>query len=159
MKRYLLVSIKVHWLYQIWLGIKKAELRKSSPKELWENALFYVSRSNAKEDLLKIPEEYRYMFARMIGKIVASFSIFSVESIFRNEDGELNTASLSEDEIIELTCVAKKELNEYIKPGSGDVGYVWKIQDFEILEEYKELKLFTRPGQSFIYINENDFLR
>ena len=161
MKRYLLVSIRVHWLYLIWLGVKKAELRKASPKELWDNALFYVSRTCAKQDLQKIPEEHRDMFAKMVGKVVASFSIFMVESIFKNEDGELNTASLSEDEIIKKTCVPKKEMTEYLISGKRDdlSGFVWKIQDFKLLDEYQELKLFSRPGQSFIYISENDFLR
>lgn len=163
MKEYLLVSIMVNWLYLIWAKKKKAEMRKNSPRKLYEKALFYVSRSNAKEDLLKIPVEYREMFSRTVGKVVASFEIGSIETVLCDENKEYITPSYSEDELIKLTCVSKKEMSQYMpKPinrEQGIYGYIWIIQDFTMLKEYKELSLYSRPGQSYVYVSEKDFLR
>lgn len=93
------------------------------------------------------------------GKIVAECD-FEVEDLRIVDDDPLGaywyeTKTLSENEVLEKSCLTGDELFDYL--GEGNEGYAIHIKNLHIFNEFKELSDYIHPFISCSNYEENNF--
>ena len=158
----IMISIKPYWVCAIADEIKTVEVRKyalyKAIKKLIDEygyalIYFYVTKDNIREnDNNALGRIFSYETALKVinskGKVIASFKCEKVEEIYPNEDGFLNTISLTERMLLDKSFLSLNEMCDYFgdeaiqnEPVLGCAIYVPKLN---IFYEPKELSEFQR---------------
>lgn len=132
--------------------IKEWEIRKRFPLDYRGWVYIYVTKGNMNECLEYADNPDRnkegrwcvtsgYPYAN--GKVIARFYCDKVEEIkfervndYSYNTFEYMTETLTENELLKLSCLSAEELNNYLK---GKTGYAIHISQLEIFDEPKEL--------------------
>ena len=148
-----LLSIRLYYFYLTYKGLKTEEIRKKFPLNFKGKIYEYVSKTNWKQDLMKIPGKEREFFKQFVGKVGLCFYCDKVEDIDctgfyedlsfdkGREIESYNTDALTEEELLDKTCLTEEELFDYIGGGSG---YAIHISQLEIFDRPKELWEFDK---------------
>lgn len=131
----IMVTVRLWWFYLTYKGIKVAEIRKRFAKNFKGKIYEYVSKTNWKKDLMKIPEEEREFFKQSIGKVGLCFECDKVEEIRPS-----TTDNFTKD-----SCLTIQELENYLWSNIL-FGYAIHITNLEIFDKPKELKEFYKVG-------------
>jgi len=172
MKRYLLISVQPQHLINILTGKKSIELRKMIPKWVFEAikngetviCLLYCTKSKPLiyQDYATNEDGYTYLSGFGIasynkeaciinGKIVGQFELNQIEEIELEEyniswddisDYRLMTDTLSENEILEKSCLTESEINYYWGDGKLFAMFI------------KNLKVYDNPNKLMDYITK-----
>jgi len=176
MGKSIIISIKPEWVAKILNGEKTIEIRKNAPKcdlpidvyiyatkrqnlVLGDN--FYgdwvteytITRGWSKENVEKI-------WGNLSGKVVAKFTLKSVDSLYFDTQKNKSEMTPIEECIIgnieRHSCLSQDEIEAYAKPFSNSIKicYAWHISDLEIFDEPKPLSEFglTKAPQSWQYV-------
>lgn len=160
-----MITVRLWWFYLTYKGIKTAEIRKQRPKNFQGNVYEYVSKTNWKQDLMKIPAEERDFFKQFIGKVGLKFTLNKVEKFLLEDLDDYNNDNI----FIAGSCLTVGEMRNYFNHilGEDGYGYAWHIDNLEIFDKPKELGEFyfaktdklprylyplTRVPQSWCYI-------
>ena len=162
----ILMSIQPKWVAKILNGEKTIEVRKRFPLNYRGWVYIYVTKG--KHNLVK-PRFYdKYLLftkgalniakeESINGKVVARFYCDNVEEIklervndYSYNTFEYMTETLTENELLKLSCLREYELNNYL---TGN-GYAIHISQLEIFDKPKELSEFYKIGH---YEDFNDY--
>ena len=138
----MLMTIRLWWFYLIYMGKKTKEVRLNKPRDFQGDVYLYVSKTEWKKDLAKIPEHQREFFKRFVGKVGVKFTIGKIEEWKRQGEGWvwLNTKTLN-DYRLSLLFQAKLDYNEFCDYTKGkSVCYSFEITNLVKLDEPLELK-------------------
>jgi predicted transcriptional regulator len=178
MKRYLLISVQPQHLLNILIGKKSIELRKMIPKWVFEAikngetviCLLYCTKSKPLiyQDYATNEDGYTYLSGYGIasfdkeaciinGKIVGQFELNQIEQIELEEynisgdisDYILMTDTLSENEILEKSCLTESEINYYWGDGKLFAMFVNNLKTYSKLKQLNEYKVFYSGEESF----------
>ena len=132
----ILISIKPKWVKKILNGDKTIEVRKTAPKcELPCEVYIYCTKENAKYFI-----DNKIYNAMMNGKVVANFTLNKVGIFDKKSFGTYEEPfTRNQTELLEKSCLAEKELDDYLK---GKKGYAWHIDKLVPFDKPKELKEF-----------------
>lgn len=141
------MSIRLYWFYLIHKGKKKIEVRKNKPKDKNFNGIvwLYISKTNWKKDLAKIPFKERAFYESLVGKVVAKFKLNEVCSVecvqhsYYCDESWYQLFTTRKDLVIQDTMLDEADLECYL---DGDDGYGWVVDDLEIFDKPKELNEF-----------------
>lgn len=92
------------------------------------------------------------MFGSLNGKVVAKFTLGKVEKInYDHDECEewFDTYSLNKFELYEKSRLDYEQINDYF---NGKLGYAWHIDDLEIFDEPKELRI--RAPRPWCYVEK-----
>ena len=167
-----LMSIKPQWCELIASGKKTVEIRKNKPNlEVPFKVYIYCTKDNtfADKTLRGFDENGKAIYYRANkGKVIGEFvcdriTSFGNVSTDKWEYLKGNVHEYHKKLVVEKACLTEKDLLEY----GGKFG--WHITDLIIYDEprelvdfatvkevggYEEIKLLTRPPQSWCYIEE-----
>lgn len=183
MSKSVLISIQPYWVFLIIANAmgwnidkeKKAEVRKTFPKDEGWNEGVKIYCSKDKKSFAKIPKEYQPFMKPLLGKVVGEFVCDDIGEFKVFENGSVQYWNYHE---LGKTCLTYEELSNYI--GKNKVGYGWNISDLKIYDKPKELSEFnhacpdnvkackmchhtidgmrcnpiTRPPQSWCYVED-----
>ena len=157
----LLIAIKPKWCAKIMNGEKTFEVRKNKAlataiqKLIDENgyAEFYVyctKNKSGDNDGNVIGRCYPPQISLKViggrGKVIFKFRCYKMNKIelkrvndYSNDTYEYMTDSLSEEELLEKSCIHTLQLSEYL---GDDTGYAIHISELEIFDRPKELSEF-----------------
>lgn len=127
----IMVTVRLWWFYLTYKGIKVAEIRKRFAKNFKGKIYEYVSKTNWKKDLMKIPEEEREFFKQFIGKVGLCFECDKVE--------EIRPSTV--DNFAKDSCLTIQELENYLWSNLL-FGYAIHITNLEIFDKPKEISEF-----------------
>ena len=165
----IMITVRLWWFYLTYKGIKKIEVRKRFAKDFKGKIFEYVSKTNWKKDLMKIPEEEREFFKQFVGKVGLCFECDKVETImlpytgfastqfvFNEAQRTLQTKTLDEKDILKLSCLTEDEIYGYLnfKNSPTNVGCAIHINDLKPFDKPKEIKEFKHIKLS-LYFNED----
>ena len=131
----IMVTVRLWWFYLTYKGIKVAEIRKRFAKNFKGKIYEYVSKTNWKKDLMKIPEEEREFFKQFIGKVGLCFECDKVE--------EIRPSTV--DNFAKDSCLTIQELENYLWSNIL-FGYAIHINKLEIFDKPKEISEFYKVG-------------
>ena len=88
-----MLTIRLWYFYLTYERIKNLEIRKTCPCEFFDYLIDselkeplevyeYVSKTNWKQDLMKIPPQDRDFFKKFVGKVGLKFTLKNVNDIF-----------------------------------------------------------------------------
>lgn len=140
----MLMTIRLWWFYLIYMGKKTKEVRLNKPRDFQGDVYLYVSKTEWKKDLAKIPEHQREFFKRFVSKVGVKFTIGKIEEWKRQGEGWvwLNTKTLN-DYRLSLLFQAKLDYNEFCDYTKGkSVCYSFDITNLVKLDEPKEISEF-----------------
>jgi len=138
----IMMTVRLWWFYLTYKGIKTIEIRKRFTKDFKGKIFEYVSKTNWKKDLMKIPEEEREFFKQFVGKVGLYFECDKVEEMINPyfPKGTFATRSLTYETLLKHSCLGEKELDKYINKGNR--GYAIHITKLEIFDKPKEISEF-----------------
>ena len=153
----IILSLRFWWFYLVYKGIKTIEIRKTYPKNFRGIVFVYVSKTNWKKDLMKIPENEREFFKQFVGKVGLCFECNKIGAIHNFIDGlevtsiyDRHVGYMNEQELLKACCLSYDELLAY-----GGI-YAIHISDLEIFDKPKELSEFkTRYYPQFAGMVKN----
>lgn len=149
-----MLTIRLWYFYLTYKGLKNLEVRKTCPCDyfdyLIDSELKYplevyecVSKTNWKQDLMKIPAEEREFFKQFVGKVGLKFTLKNVNDIkcIERDDGNIVYVyrGITPSNENYNTCLGFNELHAYLK---GKNGYAWNVDDLVPFDEPKELSDF-----------------
>jgi len=155
----ILMSIRLWWFYLTYKGIKVTEIRKRFAKNFKGKIYEYVSKTNWKKDLMKIPEEERDFFKQFIGKVGLCFECDKVEEII-DDDSSSRTKTMSEKELLKASCLSEEELVDYLQFSKlnnncewvlGYAIHITKVKPFDKPKEIKEFDSYCKGGMKCLY--------
>ncbi|MGN0961305.1 MAG: hypothetical protein ACI4PF_03810 [Christensenellales bacterium] len=138
MKKNILCSIKLWWAYQIYLGNKKLEIRKTK-LQYPASVDLYITK-NSYKDLDKIPEKDRKMCKSWINKVPLKFTLNKVDRI--ECDSEQHKKYCKD------SCLSQDDFIEYC---NGQDLFAWHISNLKIYDKPKELSEFKFPNKPIYY--------
>lgn len=138
----IMVTVRLWWFYLTYKGIKVAEIRKKFAKNFKGKVYEYVSKTNWKKDLMKIPEEEREFFKQFIGKVGLCFECDKVEEHRPFFHWCIEKEScLTRDEVLDYLDSKDKFVGN---PKRQDKVYAIHINNPEIFDKPKEISKFGR---------------
>ena len=154
----ILMSIRLYYFYCTYKGIKTVEIRKKFPFNYKGKIYEYVSKTNWKQDLMKIPEEEREFFKQFVGKVGLCFECDKVEEIFSYldtstkfyEEQRFRANTLTCYELVKRSCLYGEELDFYL---TNRKGFAIPISNFEIFDKSKKINEFYKGFRNKYYKN------
>ena len=149
-----MLTIRLWYFYLTYKGLKNLEVRKTCPCDyfdyLIDSELKYplevyecVSKTNWKQDLMKIPAEEREFFKQFVGKVGLKFTLKNVNDIkcIERDDGNIVYVyrGITPSSENYNTCLGFNELHAYLQ---GKNGYAWNVDDLVPFDKPKELNEF-----------------
>lgn len=167
-----LLSIRLYYFYLTYKGIKTREIRKKFPFNYKGKIYEYVSKTNWKKDLMKIPAEEREFFKQFVGKAGLCFECDKVEDYVYGhkwsweQGAPMWGVDNSYEKILKDTCLTDDELRAYTDELSFSAIHITKLEIFDKPKEISEFdrvvcgfgdglvatNRLTRAHQSFCYI-------
>ena len=131
----IMISIKPKWVAKILNGEKTIEIRKTMPKcDLPIDVYIYCTKS----DIKGARENFTFEQLKLLGKVVAKFTLNKVEELVKAERVNI--------EILNRSCLEAYEFFEYLlnkKSVDKIMGYAWHIDNLIIFDKPKELSEFN----------------
>lgn len=148
-----MITVRLWWFYLTYKGIKTAEIRKRFAKDFKGKIYEYVSKTNWKQDLMKIPEEEREFFKQFVGKVGLCFECDKVE-----EHRPFFLWCIEKE-----TCLTRDDVLDYLdskdkfvgNPKRQDKVYAIHITRLEIFNEPTPLSHFLIPSHKVQGIDRN----
>ena len=146
----ILISMQPQWVEKILNGEKTIEIRKTMPKCKLPCKVYIYCTKNEKQYLSNVKCcESLLMDSNSLGKVVAKFMLYDIETIERDFNDWLPKRMYDiMPSQLEASCLTEKELCDY---GNGKVLYAWYIDDLKIYDKPKELSEF---GQECLQASE-----
>ena len=142
-----MLTLRLYWFYCIYKGIKTLEIRKSMPRGFKGIVFACVSKTNWKQDLMKIPENEREFFAQFVGKVGLKFTLNKVDKFYYNENldyfTDINDKGLPMKTILEKSCLKDIDFVAYMNFRNG---YAWHSDNLVVFDKPKELSEFYKVG-------------
>lgn len=149
----IMLTMRLYYFYLTYKGIKSVDVRKTKPisnyldgksnSEVKRPIDVYecVSRTNWKQDLMKIPKDEREFFAKFVGKVGLRFTLNKVEKIHSYLEPEqwYKTNDTSGSDLMKKSCLSFKELDDYLLSGCG---YAWHVDDLLTYDTPREISDF-----------------
>lgn len=142
----IILSLRFWWFYLVYKGIKTIEIRKTYPKNFRGIVFVYVSKTNWKKDLMKIPENEREFFKQFVGKVGLKFTLNTVGMNHNFINGWEETSLFNrhltindEEELLTKSCLTLNEFNNYSKE---ERCYAWHVDNLVIFDTPKEIGEF-----------------
>lgn len=142
----IMMTVRLWWFYLTYKGIKKAEIRKRFAKDFKGKIYEYVSKTNWRKDLMKIPAEEREFFKQFVGKVGLCFECNKVEEyvngakIVCGQPAHFNTYKF----ILKDTCLTEDELYDYCEDLSFKAIHITKLEIFDKPKEISEFKHYKK---------------
>ena len=144
----ILMSIRLYYFYCTCKGIKTKEIRKKFPLNYKGKIYEYVSKTNWRQDLMKIPAEEREFFKQFVGKVGLCFECDKVERLYEYQvDGygseyEIASDTLKQEELLKECCLTYDQLSDYLDDINN--GYAIHITKLEIFDKPKDISEFMK---------------
>lgn len=145
----ILMSIRLYYFYCTYKGIKTVEIRKKFPFNYKGKIYEYVSKTNWKQDLMKIPEEEREFFKQFVGKVGLCFECDNVEYIeatydeYNYGEDDYATETLRPETLYGETCVSREQMFNYLGLKGGYAIHISKLEIFDTPKELNEFYGYT----------------
>ena len=138
------MTIRLYWFYLIWMGKKKKEVRLNRPRNFKGDVYLYVSKTNWKKDLQRIPDHQRRFFSQFVGKVGARFTLGKVDTWYKQGEGWVWMNDALEDYRFALLMGgAELDFHEFSAYTKGKrVCYSWDITNLVKFDEPLELKQY-----------------
>lgn len=153
----ILMSIRLYYFYCTYKGIKTVEIRKRFPSNYKGKIYEYVSKTNWKQDLMKIPAEEREFFKQFVGKVGLCFECDKVEDYVNGckwswkKGAPMWGIDAGHEMILKPSCLTDDELYDYCEDLAFSAIYITKL---EIFDKPKELNEFATTKQQLVYIGQ-----
>ena len=150
----ILMSIRLYYFYCTCKGIKTKEIRKKFPLNYKGKIYEYVSKTNWRQDLMKIPAEEREFFKQFVGKVGLCFECDKVERLYEYQvDGygseyEIASDTLKQEELLKECCLTYDQLSDYLDDINN--GYAIHINDLEIFDKPKDISEFKSYKKNIV---------
>ena len=132
----ILISIRLYYFYCTCKGIKTKEIRKKFPLNYKGKIYEYVSKTNWKQDLMKIPAKERELFKQFVGKVGLCFECDKVDEFYDFDD-----------DLCKQACLDRGEMLDYL---GNKNGYAIHINDLEIFDKPKEISEFKSYKKNIV---------
>lgn len=157
----IMITVRLWWFYLTYKGIKKAEIRKRFAKDFKGKIYEYVSKTNWKKDLMKIPEEERELFKQFVGKVGLCFECDKVESFefceFSKHKDNLelyNECVRKDNELCKKACISCVQMVQYLDTkaiGKDMFGKAIHITEAKPFDKPKEISDFHWYRKQWVY--------
>ena len=143
------MSIRLYYFYCTYRGIKLREVRKKFPFNYKGKIYEYVSKTNWKQDLMKIPAEEREFFKQFVGKVGLCFECDKVEDYVYGhkwsweQGAPMWGADNSYEKILKDACLTDDEIRDYVEDLSFSAIHITKLEIFDKPKEISEFKPYN----------------